>query len=73
MGDPPISGLYVSEAREKAEMGHLIVRQRRICEDKMRTRDDALSTIEELDVLEDTRPLSAKEHATRKKFRDGVA
>ena len=38
----------------------------------MRTRDDALSAIQELDVLEDTRPLSTKEHVTRKKLQDGV-
>ena len=52
---------------------HLIERQRRICEDGMRTRDDALSAIQELDVLEDTRPLSTEEHEGCKKLWDGVA
>ena len=52
---------------------HLIGRQRRIPEDRTRIRDEALNAIQELNVLEDTRPLSVDEHTTRKKLRDGVA
>ena len=52
---------------------HLIGRRREIREERTRIRDEALKVIQELDVLEDTRPLSVEEHAARKKLREGVA
>ena len=52
---------------------HLIGRRRGIREERTRIRDEALNAIHELDVLEDTRPLSDEEHAAQKKLREGVA
>ena len=52
---------------------HLIGWWRRIREDRTRTRDGALGVIQEQDTLEDTRPLSAEEHAARKELRNEVA
>ena len=52
---------------------HLIGWRRRIREDRTRIRDGALRAIQEMDTLEDTRPLSAEEHAARKEFRNAVA
>ena len=52
---------------------HLLSQRRQIWADRTRARDTSLARIKALDVMEDSRPLTAVEACERKKCREGVA